>query len=155
MAVAGRKPNPLSQKKREGSKERKPKGSLSAPCERPPCPKNLSLEEKSVWSEITEELGQMKLLSRVDAHSLEMYSQNFSQMRRLQKFVRDKGETYEVETKAGGIMYRARPEVSILQRCRQMHKSLLSEFGLSPSARTRLPDTTQGNLFGNSPWGDY
>jgi P27 family predicted phage terminase small subunit len=47
-------------------------------------------------------------------------------------------QTYTVETKSGGVMVRARPEVGMIADADRRLMSWLAKFGLSPSDRTRV-----------------
>ncbi|MBC7155627.1 MAG: P27 family phage terminase small subunit [Rhodobacteraceae bacterium] len=53
------------------------------------------------------------------------------------------GATYECQTEAGAVMYRAHPAVAQRNDAARRVQSLLSEFGLTPAARAKvqgLPD---------------
>jgi P27 family predicted phage terminase small subunit len=63
------------------------------------------------------------------------------------------GATYEATTEAGAVMYRAHPAVAQRSDAARRVQSLLSEFGLTPSARAKvrgLPD-----LPGDDPAAEY
>jgi P27 family predicted phage terminase small subunit len=49
-----------------------------------------------------------------------------------------KGFTYEVRTKAGGTMHRARPQAAIASDAWRRYVSGLTHFGLSPAARGKV-----------------
>lgn len=152
----GRKPKPSSLKVIEGNTARRPaKKELKAKAVMPPKPKTLSEAARKVWDEVAPELAELGVLARVDATTLETFCNNLVMMRRLQRFIDENGYSYTTETK-NGIMHRQFPEVGILQKCQTQHRAFMSEFGMSPASRTRLPDASQGDLFGSdSPWGDY
>ena len=63
------------------------------------------------------------------------------------------GATYEAVTEAGAVMHRAHPAVAQRADAARRVQSLLSEFGLTPSARAKvsgLPD-----LPGDDPAAGY
>jgi P27 family predicted phage terminase small subunit len=65
-------------------------------------------------------------------------------------FIEDNGRTYERRDETGAlIMARARPEVGMRSEAMRHAQSLLSEFGLTPSARSKVSaaQLTEDNPF--------
>lgn len=63
--------------------------------------------------------------------------------------VEDLGRTYTTVSMTGSITFKARPEVSMRNEAMRHLQSLLSEFGLSPSAvgKVSAPPGDRGNPF--------
>jgi P27 family predicted phage terminase small subunit len=65
-------------------------------------------------------------------------------------FIEDNGRTYERRDETGAlIMARARPEVGMRSEAMRHAQSLLSEFGLTPSARSKV---SAGQLAEDNPF---
>jgi P27 family predicted phage terminase small subunit len=118
----------------------------SAPKSLPLKPDFVDKTAADIWDITVHQMANMGVLSTIDGAMLEIYCNNFAKIRKLQKFLFENNDTYETKT-ATGPMIKVRPEVVILQRCQQQHLAIANQFGLSPSARTRLPDPNQGDLF--------
>lgn len=68
----------------------------------------------------------------------------------LQKTVTENKASYETTTSTGGKMWRARPEVSMLQAARKHAHALLNDLMLTPTSAMRLGKPaapTVGNRF--------
>ncbi len=103
----------------------------------PPCPRELSEVAKKEWRRIAPELSQMGLLSRIDRAALALYCDAYGRwleaIGSLQKFgvVIKSPNGYPVQS----------PYVAIANKSGEQVRLLLSEFGMSPSSRTRVHAT--------------
>jgi P27 family predicted phage terminase small subunit len=52
--------------------------------------------------------------------------------------IEDLGATYAMETKAGGTMFRARPEVAMRSDAMRRAQSLRAELGLGPASKSKV-----------------
>ena len=100
----------------------------------PPCPTWLDLEAKREWKRISTELDRVGLLTVVDRAALAGYCQAWSRWRDAEMVLSAQGMTFE--TPNGYVQQR--PEVAIAQKSLQLVAKFCTEFGLTPSARSRL-----------------
>jgi P27 family predicted phage terminase small subunit len=80
------------------------------------------------------DLERMKLLTGIDRSALLVYCELVAEFESAIAILQQKGRT--VRTPNGVLM--SRPEVSQAHRSAELIRSFASEFGLTPSARTRL-----------------
>ena len=139
MAVRGARPLPTKLKIVHGTL-RKGRQNAHEPevlVEIPRCPRELSPAAKKEWKRIAPELASMGLLSRIDRAALALYCDSYGRwleaVASLQKFgvVIKAPSGYPVQS----------PYVAIANKSGEQVRLLLSEFGLSPSSRTRVHAT--------------
>ena len=110
------------------------------------CPTWLDPEAKREWRRIAPELERLELLTIVDRAALAAYCQLYARWYRAEKIVKKDGMT--IGTTKGNMIQH--PAVGIAnQAMKQMHQ-LMSEFGMTPAARTRISvekQPLQGDLF--------
>lgn len=148
--ASGRKAKTAAQKSLEGNPGKRPiKSHLTADISIPKPPAHMSEAAQKVFSETAQQLFHLGVMTGLDTLLLEQYAENYSMMVTLQTFITKNGMTYEAVTKTGKSI-RPRPEVNILNQCRQMHRQYSGELGLTPASRTKLPDANQADLF-NTP----
>lgn len=104
----------------------------------PTCPVWLDLEAKREWRRISRELDRIGMLTLVDRAALAGYCQAWSRWRDAEMVLSERGMVFE--TPSGYAQQR--PEVAIAQKSLQIVAKFCTEFGLTPSARSRmtLPD---------------
>jgi P27 family predicted phage terminase small subunit len=78
-----------------------------------------------------------------------LLAQRLDQVEAYQQRIADHGSTYETVSQSGSVMYRIRPEVTLLSDALRHIQSLLSELMLSPTAAQRIarPDAPKSNPF--------
>jgi P27 family predicted phage terminase small subunit len=116
----------------------------------PSCPSWLDVEAKREWKRIAPELEALGLLTRIDRAALAAYCQSYSRWYAAEKLIRANGLV--METPQG--YEQQRPEVGIASSAlKQMHKFLV-EFGMTPSARSRIsaPESQRDT---GSPWAKF
>ncbi len=99
-----------------------------------------------LWKEIGALLDEMGVMTSADEHAVAMLCDALSEYVECREYVKKHGLTYEsvvmVEVADGEErerrIVRPRPEVAMYQDAFKRVKSLLPEFGLTPSARARL-----------------
>lgn len=134
--MAGRKPKPTAVKKLEGNpgkrklntKEPMPGNGM------PDCPKWLLPEAKEEWNRLCEKLNQMGVLTDIDRTAFAAYCQSYARWKEAQEHINSEGATYETENG----MQRPNPYVAICNTEQRLMMSAASEFGLTPSARSRI-----------------
>lgn len=148
--ASGRKAKTAAQKTLEGNPGKRPiKSHLTAEIKIPQPPSHMGLEAQKVFIETAQNLFHLGVMTGLDTLLLEQYAENYAMMVTLQTFITKNGMTYEAYTKSG-VSIRPRPEVNILNQCRQMHRQYSGELGLTPASRTKLPDANQADLFAST-----
>lgn len=110
---------------------------------RPTCPTWLDIEAKREWRRVVPELEALGILTVVDRAALAAYCQSYARWQQAEAVVTElgfsvpltrRGEDGELTVYA----MQSRPEVGISQKERQIMRLFLTEFGLTPSSRTRV-----------------
>ena len=120
----------------------------------PPCPKHLDEAARIEWERIVPELLTAGLLCTVDLAALAMYCTAYSRWLKCEEQIRflsshELGSEGIVTSSKNGFDQLSMWYVASNQQQDRLHK-MLTEFGLSPSARARVKAmTAQGDLFGN------
>ncbi|MGJ8680506.1 phage terminase small subunit P27 family [Paraglaciecola sp.] len=105
----------------------------------PKCPAHLDTKAKTAWKKLCQRLDQMGVLTLADEYALEILCSVYARIRDLQKAVKKYGcTTYETTSTAGDMTVKAYPEVAQLEKAESLFRSYLTEFGLTPSSRTKL-----------------
>lgn len=92
-----------------------------------------------MWDHLVPRLAGMGVLSAIDGNALARYCQLWSRWRKAEAFLRKHGEVYPLKDEAGKVKYlQPFPQVSIAANLAQQLTKLEQEFGLTPSARTRI-----------------
>src|SRR5438105_2313518 len=137
--MRGRKPTPTAFKVLHGNPGKRPlpknepqprQGDVS-------CPDHLDEEAKAEWQRVSPELERLGLLTVLDRAALAAYCECYSDWVRLREIVRKTGE---VLPNRGGHPY-PNPYAAALHRARKAMHAFASEFGLTPSSRTRIDVT--------------
>ena len=106
-------------------------------------PKHLDAVGKSLWHELAKVLQGMQLESASDRRALELMCATYEEWRAARKVFIDEGMTYTRSTAQGDDIISIRPEVRIAaDAMRRLHRMML-EFGLTPSARSRVVTGTK------------
>ncbi len=92
---------------------------------------------RRAWKWLAPMLTRLKLLTEADEDALALLADAYAEYIECRAVVRKEGRTYELETKFGS-MIRPRPEVGMAADAwRRVHR-MLTEFGLTPSSRSRI-----------------
>lgn len=134
--MAGRKPKPTAVKELEGNpgkrklnkKEPKPDKGM------PTCPEWLLPEAKQEWERLCEKLNQIGVLTEVDMAAFAAYCQSYARWKEAQEHIDAEGSTFETEK---GYQQQT-PWVGIANTNQKLMLQAAAEFGLTPSARTRI-----------------
>ncbi len=135
MAVRGRKPKPTGLKILEGETDKRrintaePK-SAGAPV----CPEWLEEEAKEEWNRIGDTLEKMGILTDIDTAAFAGYCQTYARWKEAEEYLTNHGST--IETKSGYVQQV--PQVSIAQTNLKVMLKFCEQFGLTPSARSRI-----------------
>lgn len=131
----GRKPMPRELKLLHGNpgKKKIPEG-VRVPPRAPTCPRWLLPEAKREWRRIAPGLENLGLLTEIDRASLAAYCQALARAITAERVIAKDGETFE--TPSGYIQQR--PEVAIAVKQWGLVAKFATEFGLTPSSRSRI-----------------
>lgn len=134
MGKRGPPPKPDALKKREGTyrKDRSVAHALELPPGVPPCPKALPADAKKIWAELAGNEKWRVVLATADAFGLELLVKHMSLER---KFASRAHAQPIVKTPFGP---KPNPAAAEARKEGALVKQLLAEFGLTPSARSRV-----------------
>lgn len=104
----------------------------------PPPPKELSDAAKKFWRRVARHLITVKLLTDGDLFALEGYVLAYERATEAEAIVRTEGRT--VTTSQGKKRH---PELVTAEKARADMRRYEQEFGLTPSARTRVKDAPE------------
>lgn len=135
MAIRGRKPAPKELKILRGDRaDRINEDAPAAVTEPPACPDYLEGDAAEEWPRIVEELQALGVLSKTDRAAIALYCQAFATWRKANRDIAAGGIT--TVTDKGSE--KTAPAVSIANASAALMGRLLVEFGLTPSARSRI-----------------
>lgn len=142
MNVNGGKPKPTHLKMVMGNPGKRP---LPVGTEPQPArgiqepPLHLSAKALRTWGQIGPMLDRIGVLTEADALALEMLCEAYADHLDARATLKHLGSNYyETTTQTGGLMHRAHPAVAVMQEADRRIKAWLTEFGKTPSSRTRL-----------------
>lgn len=137
MATRGRKPKPTALKLLEGNPGKRqlnmnePRFAQKMP---PVCPDWLEEEAQAEWNRLSETLFEMGILTDLDVAPFAAYCQAYARWREAEEFISKHGSI--VKTKTG--YWQQVPQVSIAHSNQKIMMQAAAEFGLTPSARSRI-----------------
>ena len=136
IAQRGRKPKPTALKILEGNPGKRPLNQNEPKPERkaPKCPVWLETEAKREWRRMSKTLEAIGVLTQVDTAAFAGYCQAYARWKEAEEFLTKHGTIFK--TPSGYIQQV--PQVSIAQTYLKIMKDFCSEFGLTPSARSRI-----------------
>jgi len=87
----------------------------------------------------------MGVISRIDRNAIIRYGTDLSRWKKLQQFLAKNGEVYPIRDGNGKIKcFAAFPHVSIANKLSLLLTKFEQEFGMTPSARTRIECDPEG-----------
>ena len=142
MSKRGPKPTPTAVLKLRGStlvSKRREAAEVKGPAGTPDRPEWLDDEARLAWDQVVPLLEGMGVLTRVDGNALARYCRLWSRWRKAESFIEEKGEMYPLRDDKGGVKcFMQWPQVAIAAKLAQQLTRLEQEFGMTPSARSRL-----------------
>ncbi len=138
--MIGRRPKPTEIRRLEGNPGRRPLNDNEPQIESelPPCPEHLSDRAKTVWQELGAELAACGVLTRLDATALELLCSSYALYLENIEKVAQHGAVW-VEKGEGAIpKFCYSPFWSVANRAWKQTQSMLAEFGMTPSSRSRV-----------------
>ena len=140
----GRPPLPTAVHEATGSYKKDPQRKRRAepkPQGRPTKPSNLTGIAAKEWKRITGFLEHMKVLSRVEAPALEQYCRAYQEWRECCQTIDEEGAVVRELRGTGNNQYEVLKRHPIDQRKQYLSALILkylTEFGLTPSSRSRV-----------------
>lgn len=136
MAMRGRKPKPTAVKVLEGNPGKRELNPYEPKVEKkaPRCPTWLDPEAKKEWRRTGKLLETMGILSEVDMAAFAGYCQAYARWKEAEEFISKHGTI--VKTPSG--YWQQVPQVSIAQTYLKIMNRFCEQFGLTPSARSRI-----------------
>ncbi len=140
MADRGRKPKPTALKVLEGNpgkrslNKNEPKPNKKAPR----CPSWLDSEAKKEWRRLSKQLEKLGILSEIDMAAFAGYCQAYARWKEAEEFITKHGTI--VKTPSG--YWQQVPQVSIAQTYLKIMNRFCEQFGLTPSARSKIVTDT-------------
>jgi P27 family predicted phage terminase small subunit len=105
----------------------------------PDCPDWLDEDGKAMWGSLVPMLEGMGVLTRVDGNALARYCRLWTRWRKAEAFIDKHGEIYPLKDESGKVKYMQQfPQVAIAAKLAQQLTKLEQEFGMTPSARSRI-----------------
>lgn len=155
MGQRGPAPTPTKILEMRGSWRAKINSGEPQPEPGPPrTPRRLNTAAKRIWRELTRQLDDIGLVTKLDGYQLERYCTMFVRWRECEDFIGKNGVTYTLRAEdstryigrlpnggdfiAGFAEY---PQVKESHRLDKALKQIEAQFGLTPAARARLTVT--------------
>ena len=136
MATRGRKPKPTAVKVLEGNPGKRPLNMYEPVPEKkaPECPSWLNDEAKAEWDRLADKMVNLGTLTETDMAAFAGYCQSYVRWKEAEEFIEKHGTI--VKTPSG--YWQQVPQVSIAQTNLKVMLKFCSEFGLTPSSRSRM-----------------
>lgn len=114
----------------------------------PPCPRHIDTEAKREWRRVTKELHASGMLAKIDRAALAAYCQSWSRWVEAEENTRKAGLV--VKTKNGHPMLN--PYLTIANEAMRQMLKYLTEFGMTPSSRSRVSPLEDKPSDSSDPW---
>ena len=132
----GRKPKPTAILKAQGTFDAsRHKNRLEAEGT-PTQPAIQSADETFRW--LVQKLDDLGVVAEVDAMALQMLADAWEDYQSARAVVKEQGPTYATTTAQGDMMWRPRPEVTMMNTSWDKIKRMMIEFGLTASSRAKI-----------------
>src|SRR6266850_891856 len=140
MGLRGPRPTPSAILKARGTyRADRARGEVRGPRGIPRCPAGLDKRAKQCWTQLIPMLLSMGVLSRIDRNAIVRYCIFWSQWHQAQQFVSKNGLVYPIKDGNGKVKSLAAfPHVAIVSKVGLLLTKFEQEFGMTPSARTRI-----------------
>jgi P27 family predicted phage terminase small subunit len=134
--MAGRRPKPTKIKLLQGTQrsDRINRQEPDPKSEIPACPKHILGESRREWKRITKELGAIGILTRVDRAAIAAYCDAYGRWTEAACKLSEEG----LLVKAPSGYPILNPYLSIINSALDQMRKFLTEFGMTPSSRTKI-----------------
>lgn len=144
MTKPGRRPTPTAIKRARGNpgkrklNEREPNPPLGAPR----CPAWFDKDAKGAWKRLAVILDDLGVLATTDAWEMEVLCDTYSRWRKACIYLQEHDNVLTRYDEDGNVSFvQSVPQVIIAKNLAALLRGMLSDFGLSPSARSSLIST--------------
>ena len=136
MATRGRKPKPTALKILEGNPGKRPLNTNEPVLGKvaPACPGWLMPAAKEEWNRLAGVMEMMGILTEVDMAAFAGYCQAYARWKEAEEYISENGTMFKTPS---GYMQQV-PQVSIAHQYLKIMDRLAEQFGLTPSARSRI-----------------
>lgn len=145
--MRGRKPTPtelfLLRGKPSHSRRANPLEPKPPPAFNPEPPRWIGKQGAAAWTGLVRVLGQMKILTEADLDALALLCAAYDDFLACRATIQKDGRTYESTNLEGQTIVRGHPAVRQMADAWGCVKSMMLEFGLTPSSRSRLAATAE------------
>jgi P27 family predicted phage terminase small subunit len=93
---------------------------------------------KAIYEDLVNILTKLGVIDMADSVSMYIFATSFDEYIRCSEFIREKGVSYESETREGDVRHTSYPEVAAQGKAFDRIRSLLPQFYLTPSARLKV-----------------
>jgi len=132
----GRKPKPTALLKAQGTYDAsRHKNRLEAEGI-PVVPSVQSASETFDW--LVRKLDELGVVAEVDAMALQMLADAWEDYQVARNVIKEHGPTYTTTTAQGDLMWRPRPEVSMMNASWSKIEKMMTQFGLTASSRAKI-----------------
>jgi P27 family predicted phage terminase small subunit len=119
---------------------------------RPTCPSWIDEDAKAAWRQLIPLLEKMRVLTQIDRNALTRYCQLWSRWKKAEQFIQQHGESYPLKDEQGRIKcLQAFPQVATAHKLAAQLTRLEQEFGMTPSARSRIQTSMPAQPFVSDP----
>jgi len=115
----------------------------------PEPPEGFDNLQSAKWREVAGKLGACRVLTELDLDALEIYCREWVNLQNAISDVADRGKL--IQLPSGGVMWN--PSWTQLKHSQRTCRSLMAEFGMSPSTRTGLVASADDT--GNNRWSKF
>ena len=139
--MRGRKPKPTHLRVLEGNlgKRALNRGEPKTCGVGPACPRWLTGDARKAFHRMTGLLRGLGILTLADRDAIEAYAQTNKRWREAETFLAKSGLVYPLRDEQGNVKCMQQwPHVSIARNCIAILRAYQVEFGLTPSARSRI-----------------
>lgn len=146
--MRGRKPKPSHLKLVTGNPGKRAlnKAEPKVARSRPSAPAHMSGKARETWGYVSGLLDRMGIAADADALALELLCEAYADFLSASMILTGLGsDFYETTNQAGDKMYRAHPALAKKQDADRRIRGWLAEFGMTPSARSRVKADGEAN----------
>jgi len=115
----------------------------------PEPPESFNELQSAKWVELARKLGDCRVLTELDLDALEIYCREWVNMHEAINDINERGKL--MVTRGGGVMWN--PNWSQYKHSQSVCRSIMSEFGMTPSTRTSV--VAVGDPEGKNEWSEF
>jgi P27 family predicted phage terminase small subunit len=148
--MRGRVPRPAALAKLAGDRRAQARQSLELPAAIPVAPEWLDDDARREWCEIVPVLARMKVLTEADRFAVAQLADYLARYKHCGEMVRKLGYAFAQRDDSGKVIGMKRnPYVSMHLDYGSAVQKLLVQFGMTPSARSRITSNEQAKAVSN------